>query len=459
MIIEVKVPSPGESITEVQLASWLVKDGEIVDRDAEIAEIDSDKATLTINAPEAGKISLKVAEGDTINVGSLIASIDTEAKVDKQAQEEKPQQKVKPEQEGSPVAEAKKEPVAVTQNEVKQSAKPQPEKRINEEKIVTGTSSSGKAIITPLAKKMMEANNLTSEEVLQKAGNKRIGKADIESMAARQEQEKLYEEPSVQNSAEVSPEPSMKVFQGEVSRTTERKKLSTLRLKLAQRLVSVKNDTAMLTTFNEVNMSAIMDLKKKYNDKFKEKHGVSIGFMSIFTKAVSIALQQFPQVNSMIDGEDLVYHNYTDIGIAVSSPKGLVVPIVRNAETLTIPAIEKIIKELAGKARNNKISLNEMTGGTFTISNGGVFGSLMSTPILNPPQSAILGMHNIVERPIAQNGQVVIAPMMYVALSYDHRVIDGRESVSFLVKVKELLENPQMMFYEGQDPIKGILDL
>jgi len=243
------------------------------------------------------------------------------------------------------------------------------------------------------------------------------------------------------------------------NRTTERKKMSTLRLKLAHRLVSVKNETAMLTTFNEVNMSNIMALKEKYKEKFKEKYGVSLGFMSLFTKAVTIALHEFPQVNSIIDNDELIYHHYVDVGIAVSSPKGLVVPVVRNTELRSIANIEMTIKELTTKARNNMISLDEMTGGTFTISNGGVFGSLLSTPILNPPQSAILGMHNIVDRPIALNGQVVIAPMMYVALSYDHRVIDGRESVSFLVRVKELLENPEWMFYEGLDPIKGMLGL
>jgi 2-oxoglutarate dehydrogenase E2 component (dihydrolipoamide succinyltransferase) len=245
----------------------------------------------------------------------------------------------------------------------------------------------------------------------------------------------------------------------ENSRETERKKLSTLRIKLAQRLVSVKNETAMLTTFNEVNMSQIMNLKKQYNDKFKEQYGVGIGFMSFFTKAITIALAKFPQVNAMIDGDELIFHKYADVGIAVSAPKGLVVPVIRNAESLSLAKIELRIKELAGKARENKITLEEMTGGTFTITNGGVFGSMMSTPILNPPQSAILGMHNIIERPIAVNGQVVIAPMMYVALSYDHRVIDGRESVSFLVMVKELLENPVKMLFEGNEPVKVLLGL
>lgn len=456
MIIEVKVPSPGESITEVQLASWLVKNGDFVEKDAEIAEIDSDKATLTINAAEPGIISLKVQQGDTIKVGALIATIDIRN--------------------------------AETQMR-----------------------------ITPLARKIMEDNKLSDEEVIQQFGSKRVSKADIQSIAANVSNATRPKEPTASATASALQQPSSPVgpalqqpsspvepaLQQRASpdtsvshkpssltkptmqqpsslaeptvqqpashaattisrtdnRTTERKKMSTLRLKLAHRLVSVKNETAMLTTFNEVNMSNIMALKEKYKEKFKEKYGVSLGFMSLFTKAVTIALHEFPQVNSIIDNDELIYHHYVDVGIAVSSPKGLVVPVVRNTELRSIANIEMTIKELTTKARNNMISLDEMTGGTFTISNGGVFGSLLSTPILNPPQSAILGMHNIVDRPIALNGQVVIAPMMYVALSYDHRVIDGRESVSFLVRVKELLENPEWMFYEGLDPIKGMLGL
>lgn len=380
MIIDVKVPSPGESITEVQLASWLVKDGDYVEKDTEIAEIDSDKATLTINAAEQGIISLRVQQGDTIKVGSLIATIDTQ-------------------------------------------------------------DTDAHMRITPLARKIMEDTKLSNEEVIQQFGSKRVSKADIQSITTHVSDATRPTQPESDN------------------RATERQKLSTLRLKLAERLVSVKNETAMLTTFNEVNMSNIMTIKEKYKENFKEKYGVSLGYMSLFTKAVTIALKQFPQVNSIIDNDELIYHHYVDVGIAVSSSKGLVVPIVRNAELMSIPDIEIAIKELAVKARDNKISLDEMTGGTFTISNGGVFGSMLSTPILNPPQSAILGMHNIVERPIALNGKVVIAPMMYIALSYDHRVIDGRESVSFLVKVKELLEDPQMMFYEGKNPIKALLGL
>lgn len=446
MIIEVKVPSPGESITEVQLASWLVEDGEIIEQDAEIAEVDSDKATLTINAPEQGLIKLLVQAGDTVNVGTIIATIDTSAvSASKKADAN-----------STPVASAKEtsKPVPVQeQTKVQEQSAGEKSKKTPVEAAATDELSA-RTHITPLARKIMEEWNLTNEEVVQQLGGKRVGKADIETLNNNKKEQVQLQNDSPLNTGKV-----FERHQGEVSRQTERKKLSTLRLKLSQRLVSVKNETAMLTTFNEVNMTKIMELKKKYNDKFKEKYGVSVGFMSLFTKAVTIALQQFPQVNSILDGDEMIYHNYVDVGIAVSSPKGLVVPVLRNTETLSIAEIELLVKELAGKARNNKISLDEMTGGTFTITNGGVFGSLLSTPILNPPQSAILGMHNIVERPIALNGQVVIAPMMYVALSYDHRVIDGKESVSFLVKVKELLENPEIMFYEGKDPVKGLLGI
>lgn len=448
MIIEVKVPSPGESITEVQLASWLVEDGEVVERDAEIAEIDSDKATLTINAPEGGMIKRMVQEGDTINVGSILATIDTASTSSSGAGDgvsaSKTTEKEPSTSESAEVVAV--EPEVSLESNSSTNEKPQT------------TSLDEKTHITPLARKMMEERNLTSEEVIQQVGRKRVGKADIESFSKTQANNSVQPKAEPQKVA-ASTDVSTNQISNQPERKTERKKLTTLRLKLSQRLVSVKNETAMLTTFNEVNMSNILALRAKYNDKFKEKHGVSVGFMSLFTKAVTIALQQFPQVNSIIDNDELIYHNYVDVGIAVSSPKGLVVPVLRNTEQMSLAEIEIKIKELASKAQNNKISIEEMTGGTFTISNGGVFGSLLSTPILNPPQSAILGMHNIVERPIALNGQVVIAPMMYLALSYDHRVIDGRESVSFLVKVKELLEKPELMLYQGVDPMKQLLDI
>ena len=412
MIIEIKAPTPGESITEVQIANWLVKNGDYVAKDAEIAEIDSDKATLTVNAEVAGTIAILIEAGETVSIGTVIATIDSETVAPAGISQTMPEPEIKT-----------FEPIEL---EIKQISVP--------------SSDDGDVKITPLARKIMEEKHLTGREVLEQLGQTRITRQDV--LDASSVKTNVVQTPKTEN-----------------SREAERKKMSTLRIKLAQRLVSVKNETAMLTTFNEVNMSQIMGLKKQYNEKFKETFGVGIGFMSFFTKAVTIALAKFPQVNAMIDGDELIFHKYADVGIAVSAPKGLVVPVIRNAENLSLAQIELRIKELAGKARENKITLDEMSGGTFTITNGGVFGSMMSTPILNPPQSAILGMHNIIERPIAVNGQVVVAPMMYIALSYDHRVIDGRESVSFLVMVKELLENPAKMLFEGNEPVKVLLGL
>lgn len=426
MIIEVKVPSPGESISEVQLASWLVSDGDFVERDAEIAEIDSDKATLTINASAEGIIKILVQAGETIKVGAVIAQIDTAV--------------ARPT--GAPVPSPKPEPATPVKPEQHDVSAAKPETKAED---VTETGDYN-LHISPLARKVMKEKNVSGKDILDYINRIRIEKADIEEVAAA-------------GSRTLPPAGNMPSADWGGTRNTERKKMSTLRQKLAQRLVSVKNETAMLTTFNEVNMSRIMELRKKYNDSFKEKHGVSLGFMSLFTKAVTIALKHYPQVNAMIDGDEMIFHDYADIGIAVSAPKGLVVPVVRNAESLSLAEIEKKIKELAVKARDNKITLDEMSGGTFTITNGGVFGSMMSTPILNPPQSAILGMHNIVERPIAVDGKVVIAPMMYVALSYDHRVIDGRESVGFLVKAKEMLENPERMLFDGAEPALALLQI
>ncbi len=415
MIIEIKAPTPGESITEVQIANWLVKTGDYVAKDTEIAEIDSDKATLTVNAEMAGAITILVEAGETVSIGTVIAQINSDA--------------IAPEGMAIESTFKKSEALKPAAEEIKHAETPA---ALDEVKI------------TPLARKIMEEKQLTGREVLEKLGHARITRQDVLNASME-----TNSAPQIMDNSVIY----------ESSRETERKKMSTLRIKLAQRLVQVKNETAMLTTFNEVNMGRIMGLKKQYNEKFKEQFGVGIGFMSFFTKAITIALAKFPQVNAMIDGDELVFHKYADVGIAVSAPKGLVVPVIRNAESLSLSQIELRIKELAGKARDNKITLEEMTGGTFTITNGGVFGSMMSTPILNPPQSAILGMHNIIERPIAVNGQVVIAPMMYVALSYDHRVIDGRESVSFLVMVKDLLENPERMLFEGNEPVKVLLGL
>ena len=388
-------------MTQVQLARWLVQDGEFVERDQEVVEIDSDKASFPLAAPESGIIKLTAQEGDTIAVGAMIAVITPGEGAMKT---------------GKPVA-AKTAPAPVPPAEEKP-----------------------KQNATPLAKKIIEEKKIDNRELTTSFPGKKITRKDIAIFLSMKQ--------ATGQTASVSG-----------SRNESRKKLSTLRLKLAERLVAVKNETAMLTTFNEVNMKGIISIKEKLNETFKERYGVGIGFMSFFTKAVTIALREFPQVNSMIDGEELITPDYNDIGIAVSAPKGLVVPVIRNAEGMGIAELEIKIKELAVKARDNKLTIDEMKGGTFTITNGGVFGSMMSTPILNPPQSAILGMHKIMERPVVINGQIVIAPMMYVALSYDHRVIDGRESVSFLVRVKELLEEPVKMLTEGQDPLKLLLDL
>ena len=412
-IIELKVPSPGESITEVTISKWLVATGDIVRKDQELAEIESDKATLTINAEEEGKVEVFGADGDVVKVGDLICKIDTSFKAP--AVQSTPEKKVA----ASETPTANKQP-------------PAPETK-------TTTQENTKA--TPVARNIIAENHLETTSIHGSGANGRIMKNDVLSALA-------------------GGFSSSSVSSGWGGTRNERKeKMSPLRKKLAQRLVAVKQETAMLTTFNEVDMSAIMAIRAKYKDQFKEKFGVNVGFMSFFTKAVCEALHLFPAVNASIQGDEIIYHDYCDIGIAVSAPKGLMVPVVRNAEVLSLAEIESEIKRLALKARDSKLSIEEMSGGTFTITNGGVFGSLMSTPILNPPQSAILGMHNVVDRPIAVNGQVVIRPMMYVALSYDHRIIDGKESVSFLVKVKEMLENPTKILFGGKSPEEIILGL
>jgi 2-oxoglutarate dehydrogenase E2 component (dihydrolipoamide succinyltransferase) len=430
MAIEVKVPSPGESINEVQLANWLVEDGAYVEKDQDIAEIDSDKATLSVAASESGTISLKAKEGDTIEVGSVIATIE--------AGEATKEQKAK-------AAEKKDEPPK------KESVAPKPEKdkpidtkAPGKQELMKEDAQERQLNLSPLARKLAESENISEKELLEFFKHYRLGKKDVS----------FY----MENRGQATSQPVVGSSWGG-TRNDERRKMSSLRKKLAQRLVSVKNDTAMLTTFNEVNMSPIMEIRQQYKELFKEKHEIGLGFMSFFTKAVTEALQHFPQVNSQIDGDEIVQFDYADISIAVSGPKGLVVPVIRNAETLSLAEIEYKVKELAIKARDNKLSLDEMTGGTFTITNGGVFGSMLSTPIINPPQSAILGMHNIVERPVAVNGKVEIHPIMFVALSYDHRIIDGRESVSFLVKVKEMLENPSKMLFGAKDPVEVLLGL
>lgn len=425
-IIEIKVPSPGESISQVELYRWLVKDGDVVKKGVEIAELESDKATLMLVADEAGEISLKASEGDVLAVGAVACTIDTSVKPEASSGE-KPNP-LHPEKKKETATDAYAKPGAPPR--VEETSMPQ---------VKPAAEGYDHVKITPLAKKVMEENGLSVEDVVN--GLYRLKVADIEAVAREKKTSSVG---------------GMKKNAG---RETKVERLSSLRRKLSERLVSVKNETAMLTTFNEVNMKTIMDLRKKHQNKFVEKHGVKLGFMSFFVKACSVALQAFPNVNAMMDGENLISHDYTDISVAVSTPKGLMVPVIRNVEGMGLADIEKKIIELADKARAGKLSIPEMTGGTFTITNGGIFGSMLSTPIINPPQSAILGMHNILERPIAEDGQVVIRPMMYVALSYDHRIIDGKDSVGFLVRVKSLLENPVDMFFAGSNGERALLEL
>ncbi|MBT4919120.1 MAG: 2-oxoglutarate dehydrogenase complex dihydrolipoyllysine-residue succinyltransferase [Flavobacteriaceae bacterium] len=404
MSLEMKVPSPGESITEVEIAEWLVSDGDWVEKDQAIAEVDSDKATLELPAEASGIITLKAEEGDAVAVGAVVCLIDTDAPMPKEKNET-------PEK-------------SVTTKQDKSQDHQVPE--ITKETYATGTAS-------PAAKKILAEKNMLPSMIKGTGKDGRITKDDA-----------------------VKATPSMGT-KGDKLRETSRKKLSMLRRKVAERLVTVKNETAMLTTFNEVDMSPIFALRKKYKEEFKEKHGVGLGFMSFFTLAVVRALELYPDVNSMIDGDFQIKHDFKDISIAVSGPKGLMVPVIRNAENLSFRGVESEVKRLAILAREGNITVDDMTGGTFTITNGGVFGSMLSTPIINPPQSGILGMHNIVERPVAIEGKVEIRPIMYVALSYDHRIIDGRESVGFLVAVKEALENPVELLMNNE--IKKALEL
>jgi len=419
--IDVKVPSPGESISEVRIAQWLVKDGDVVNKDQVIAEIDSDKATLELSAEASGQIKLLAAADATVKVGDVVAKLDTSV-----APVAKEEQEVKKGQEQ--VQEAAKPAASVASASVPAPA-PAP---------VPASA----AHATPVAKAMLDEKGVSADKVKGSGPNGRITKSDVAAYVAG----------GVDAGAI-----AMNGWGGK--RDQKRVKMSSLRLTVAKRLVAVKNQTAMLTTFNEVDMSAVMALRDKYKDKFKEQKGVNLGFMSFFTKAVTESLRLFPAVNAQIDGEEMVMHEYADVGIAVSSPKGLMVPVIRNAEKMSLAEIEAKIKELAVKARDGKLSMDEMSGGTFTITNGGVFGSMLSTPILNPPQSAILGMHNIVERPVALHGQVVIRPIMYVALSYDHRIIDGKESVSFLMAVKQMIEDPSKMVFGNREPGEVLLGL
>jgi 2-oxoglutarate dehydrogenase E2 component (dihydrolipoamide succinyltransferase) len=409
-MIDIKIPTIGESITEVTLLKWVKKEGEWVDRDEVIAELESEKATFEVNAEKAGVLKPLAKEGDTLNIGDVVAQIDETA--------------AKPA--GAPAA--PEAPKAETPQAVPQPPTPKPQ-----------TTEAHDIKATPVASAIIADKKVNPSEITASGFGGKIMKQDVLEALAH---------------------PGKKAFAGAelFSRNVRQEKMSSLRRTIAKRLVEAKNTTAMLTTFNEVDMTRIMEVRKQYKDKFKEIHGVNLGFMSFFAKACAIALAEWPSVNAYIDGDQIIYHDYADISIAVSTPRGLTVPVIRNVESLGMADIEKKVVELAGKARDSKLTAEELQGGTFTITNGGVFGSLMSTPIINIPQSAILGMHKIQERPMAINGQVVIRPMMYLAVSYDHRIIDGKESVSFLVRVKELLENPELLLI-GKDPVKTLLEL
>lgn len=402
-MLEIKVPTVGESISEVSLAKWLKKDGQWVERDEVLAEIESEKATFEINAEQAGVLKILVAEGETLAIGDVVCSIDETA--------------AKPEGASSSTPDPKEKAIPVA----------------NEKK----TSAVSDVKATPVAAAIIADKKVDAKTIAPSGTGGKILKQDV---------------------LEALSSPGRKPGSEAFGRTERKEKMSPLRRTISRRLVEAKNTTAMLTTFNEVDMSAVMEVRSKFKDKFKETHGVNLGFMSFFTKACAFALQEWPAVNAYIDQEEIIYHDYCDISIAVSAPKGLVVPVIRNAESLSMAEIEKKVVELAVKARDNKLTLEEMQGGTFTITNGGVFGSLMSTPIINIPQSAILGMHKIEERAVVVKGQIVARPMMYLALSYDHRIIDGKESVGFLVRVKELLENPELLLF-GKDPVKTLLEL
>ncbi|WP_160137291.1 2-oxoglutarate dehydrogenase complex dihydrolipoyllysine-residue succinyltransferase [Chryseobacterium sp. c4a] len=413
-VLEMKVPSPGESITEVEIATWLVKDGDYVEKDQPIAEVDSDKATLELPAEQSGVITLKAEEGDVVQVGQVVCLIDMDA--------------ARPEG-GAPAAEAPK------QEEAPKAAEPAKQEAPKPAAPAAAPTTYATGAPSPAAKKILDEKGMDAGQVSGTGRDGRITKTDAELAAV----------PALGGSP----------LTATGSRSTTTTKLSVLRRKIAQRLVSVKNETAMLTTFNEVDMSEIFRLRKLYKEEFAQKHGVGLGFMSFFTKAVTRALEMYPDVNASIDGDFKVNYDFCDISIAVSGPKGLMVPVLRNAENMSFSAVEANIKDLATKVRDGKITVDEMTGGTFTITNGGTFGSMLSTPIINPPQSAILGMHNIIQRPVAVDGQVVIRPMMYVAMSYDHRIIDGKESVGFLVAVKEGIDNPVQVLMGG-DERKGL---
>ncbi len=434
MIIEGKVPSPGESITEVELATWTVKTGDLVQKDQELALIESDKATLPLMAPEAGKIEILIEEGEMVKVDAVACKIDTSVEVPSEDTTD-------PEVVDEKIEDEKKE---VKEKEIKAEAKGDEgsasgaDSEMEEKETPKSSDDLSQVRTTPLARKMMEAEKINVEDVIN--GLRRISSDDVSIALSKADEAS-----------------QLSVKSGE--RTVERKKMSQLRKHLSQRLVQVKNETAMLTTFNEVDMQNLMDLRKQHQPAFVKKYGYKIGLISFFLKASALALKLHPKINSQIDGEEILHPSYVDISVAVQSPKGLMVPVIRNVDTLSLAKVESELKRLADKALSNRISMDEMAGGTFTLTNGGVFGSMMSTPLINPPQSAIIGMHNIVDRPMAVSGQVQIRPMMYIALSYDHRIIDGKDAVSFLVDVKRMIENPSSMLHGGKDEGKSLLGL
>lgn len=430
MIVEVKVPTPGESISEVELSNWLVADGDLVRKNQDLAEVESDKATLSITAPESGKIQITVEAGSTVKVNSIACKIDTSVEVPEEEDE------VEVAEKEELVADSKDKSAKTKGKEV------QPVSSKSSDGQTASKDASANLKATPLAKSKMAAEQLSAEEVLK--GLKKLSSKEVDTILGMR-QSGDWSGNSAQNA--------------DAPREQERKPMSNLRKQLSKRLVQVKNETAMLTTFNEVDMSALMDLRKKHQEAFVKKYGFKIGLISFFLKAAAQALLNRPMVNSMLDGEDIITPNYVDISVAMQSPKGLMVPVIRDVHSRSLAQIEEAMQTMADKVRSGKVSLEEMTGGTFTLTNGGVFGSMMSTPLINPPQSAIIGMHNIVDRPVAINGQVVIRPMMYVALSYDHRIIDGKDSVGFLVDVKKAIENPLSLVFGGQDPEKALLGL
>lgn len=450
MMIEVKVPSPGESINEVELATWLVKSGDLVHKNQELAMIESDKATLSLIAPESGKIEILVQEGETVKVETVACQIDTSVEVPDEDDEdlidademdekiERGKEETEKKEDKADAKESKKESTGADSELEEKSVTKEPTTRSDQSKPSEDLS---KVKVTPLARKMMETENINVEDIIK--GLKRISSDEVSAVLS---QGKQAEETAFSTSTPKE-------------RTVEREKMSQLRKHLSKRLVQVKNETAMLTTFNEVDMQNLMNLRKQYQPEFVKKYGYKIGLISFFLKACALALKLHPKINSQMDGEEILHPSYVDISVAVQAPKGLMVPVIRNIDSLSLAEIESELKRLADKALSGRISMDEMAGGTFTITNGGVFGSMMSTPLINPPQSAILGMHNIVDRPVAVNGQVQIRPMMFVALSYDHRIIDGKDSVGFLVDVKRMIENPGSMLHGGKQEGKMLLGL